>query len=149
MSAVKPAAVANAPDSSEGPRRDLAGALHEVSNSLTVVLGWLDAAKNRLDGGPAREAVEVALAHARLGHSIARRAIGAELEDEASVTRSALSVARESVLGVAPEAERIAVSVVVRDRAANDVLVQNASVVQQILVNLLLNAVHFSPRGEK
>lgn len=147
VSAVKPVAVANAPDSSEGPRRDLAGALHEVSNSLTVVLGWLDAAKNHLANGPARDAVDVALAHARLGHSIARRAIGAELEDESSVTRSALSIARESVLGIAQEAERSEVAVVVKDRAADDLLIQNSSVVQQILVNLLLNAVHFSPRG--
>jgi len=144
---VKPVAAANAPDSSEGPRRDLAGALHEVSNSLTVVLGWLDAAKSNLASGPARDAVDVALAHARLGHSIARRAIGADLEDESSVTRSALSIARESVLGITREAERKEVAVVVRDRAANDLLIQNSSVVQQILVNLLLNAVHFSPKG--
>ena len=27
------------------PERDLAGALHEVSNALTVVLGWLDSAR--------------------------------------------------------------------------------------------------------
>jgi CheY-like chemotaxis protein len=56
-------------------------------------------------------------------------------------------VAHESVLGVKQEAERREVDVIVKDRAANDVLVNNASVVQQILVNLLLNAVQFSPRG--
>lgn len=144
---MKPAAVVSAPDSSEKARTDLAGALHEVSNSLTVVLGWLDAAKNQIAAGPGREALEVALAHARLGHSIARRAIGADLENESSVTRSALSVAREAVLGVKQEADRKQVDVIVKDRAANDVLVGNASVVQQILVNLLLNAVQFSPRS--
>lgn len=145
--AVKPAARVSEPDSSEIPRSDLAGALHEVSNSLTVVLGWLDAAKEQIAVGPARDALEVALVHARLGHSIARRAIGAELEEESSVTRSALSIASESVLGVKPEAERREVEIIIKDRATNDVLVGDASVVHQILVNLLLNAVQFSPRG--
>jgi CheY-like chemotaxis protein len=144
---VKPAAVVSAPDSSETARTDLAGALHEVSNSLTVVLGWLDAAKNQIAPGTARDALEVALAHARLGHAIARRAIGAEIEDESSVTRSAMSVAHEAVLGVKQEADRKQVEVIVKDRAANDLLIGNSSVVQQILVNLLLNAVQFSPRA--
>jgi len=69
-------------------------ALHEVSNSLTVVLGWLDRAKSQMPHGEAHAAIDVALSHARLGHSIARRAIGAEVQ-EGNVTRSALSVARE------------------------------------------------------
>src|SRR6186713_767717 len=46
---------------------DLAGALHEVSNALTVVLGWLDVAYSRLEAGPARDAIDVARTHARLG----------------------------------------------------------------------------------
>src|SRR5689334_12172948 len=64
------------------PETDLAAALHEVSNALTVVLGWLDVAAARLPDGSAgaslSEALEVAQSHARLGHQIARRAIGAE-----------------------------------------------------------------------
>ena len=61
--------------------QDLAGALHEVSNALTVVLGWLDVAYSRLEAGPARDAVDVARTHARLGHGISRSAIGAEAPD--------------------------------------------------------------------
>jgi CheY-like chemotaxis protein len=128
-------------------RADLAGALHEVSNTLTVVLGWLDAAKSHVQSGAAHEAIDVALTHARLGHTIARRAIGAEAED-ASITRSALSVARDALLGVAQEAGRANVRVEIEDTAANDLLVSFAPIAQQILINLLLNAVHFSrPRS--
>src|SRR3569832_150888 len=80
------------------PERDLAGALHEVSNALTVVLGWLDnalaACAPALEGQPdadgtARQAIEIARTHASLGHAIARRAVGAPVS-EGSELRSAL-----------------------------------------------------------
>jgi CheY-like chemotaxis protein len=131
---------------SQEPGEDLAGALHEVSNTLTVVLGWLDAAKRDIPAGVAHEAIDVALSHARLGHAIARRAIGAEVPD-ANVTRSALSVARDAVVGVAQEAARRGVRVRTADEGSDDLLVVAAPVAQQILMNLLLNAVHFSPPG--
>ena len=137
---------ANVPGSNEPGASDLAGALHEVSNTLTVVLGWLDAAKTQVPSGGVYDAIDVALTHARLGHAIARRAIGAEVSD-AHVTRSALSLARDAVLGVAQEARRAQVQVEIRDHAAADLLVTAAPVAQQILVNLLFNAIHFSPRG--
>ena len=123
---------------------DLSGALHELSNTLTVVLGWLDAAKSELPRGTALEAVDVALCHARLGYSIARRAIGAEVDD-GDVTRSALSVARDATIGVSKEAQRANVRVLVEDCQTNDLLVLASPVAQQILINLLLNAIHFSP----
>jgi CheY-like chemotaxis protein len=143
--AVKPLGTESA-SPAEDPSADLAGALHEVSNSLTVVLGWLDRAKSQMPSGEAHDAIDVALSHARLGHTIARRAIGAEVQ-EGNVTRSALSVARDSMLGVAQEAAQREVSVVCDDEAINDLLVRAAPVAQQILINLLLNAVHFSPAG--
>jgi CheY-like chemotaxis protein len=117
-----------------------------VSNTLTVVLGWLDAAKSQVPSGAACEAIDVALSHARLGHTIARRAIGAEVE-HANITRSALSVARDAVLGVAQEGARRGVSIEVRDQATNDLLLGSAPVAQQILINLLLNAIHFTEAG--
>src|SRR3569832_1990582 len=74
------------------PERDLAGALHEVSNALTVVLGWLD---NALDAcAPesgsnmdvtARQAIEIASSHASLVHAIARRAVGAPVTEGAEL----------------------------------------------------------------
>ncbi|HEX3594645.1 MAG TPA: ATP-binding protein [Polyangiaceae bacterium] len=110
------------------------------------MLGWLDRAKSQLPSGEVEDAIDVALSHARLGHSIARRAIGAEIQ-ESNVTRSALSVARDALLGVAQEAACRGVAIACDDEAANDLLVRSAPVAQQILINLLLNAVHFSPPG--
>ena len=134
------------PASPADPSADLAGALHEVSNSLTVVLGWLDRAKSQVPRGELKDAIDVALSHARLGHSIARRAIGADTH-EGNVTRSALSVARDALLGVTQEAARRGVTVTCDDEATSDLLVRAAPVAQQILINLLLNAVQFSSPG--
>jgi len=103
-------AVAVAPPAAE---RDLAGALHEVSNALTVVLGWLDNARVSLDGA-ALEAVEVARAHASLGHAIARRAVGAPVTD-GSEMRGAISLVRDTVRGVSPIAQRRGVPMEIED----------------------------------
>jgi len=126
---------------------DLAGALHEVSNALTVVLGWLDVASTRQDPQAAHEAVEVARLHARLGHQIARAAIGAEVPERESEQRSARSVLSAAALGVTPQAERRAIRVLIDSGEPGHALVRNASVALQILTNLLLNAIDFSPEG--
>lgn len=132
-----------------GPVRDtdLAGALHEVSNALTVVLGWLDVACNRHDAHAIREAVEVARLHARLGHQISRSAIGAEIPERENEQRSARSVLSAAALGVTPQAERRAVHVLIDSEDPGHALVRNASSALQILTNLLLNAIDFSPEG--
>lgn len=127
------------------PERDLAGALHEVSNALTVVLGWLDNARASV-GGAALEAVEVARTHASLGHAIARRAVGAPVTDGTEL-RSALVLVRDTVRGISPIAERRGVRVEVADDVA-DALLPDPVIVQQILINLLLNALAFTPSGE-
>lgn len=123
---------------------DLAAALHEVSNALTVVLGWLDGARSSLPESPEREALEIALAHARLGYRIARRAIGADVSD-VERERCAAAVARDAVLAVTPEARRRRVQVRFVDRARGNELVSDAPSVLQILLNLMLNALAFSP----
>jgi CheY-like chemotaxis protein len=128
------------------PEPDLAAALHEVSNALTVVLGWLDGARSGLPVGVEREAVEIALAHARLGYRIARRAIGADVSD-VERERSAAAVARDAVLAVTPEARRSGVCIRLVDHCRGNELVADAPSVLQILLNLLLNALSFSPPG--
>src|SRR5690606_30305668 len=98
------AAEARAPSDPElDPERDLAGALHEVSNALTVVLGCLETAQGRASVAGLREAIDIARAHARLGYCVARRAIGAPLVDQ-EAEATALRVARETVIGVTPHA---------------------------------------------
>jgi len=127
------------------PEADLAGVLHEVSNALTVVLGWLDAARTKVGSGAALEAVEVARAHAQLGYRMARNAIGATVgvDDE----RCLHSVAREAALGVTQEARRNGVRVHVDFADAPDVELHDGMTAYQILMNLLLNAIAFTPVG--
>lgn len=146
MSVNSPQALRVALDSVQAAETDgdLAAALHEVSNALTVVLGWLDAASSEADAASVREALEVARVHARLGHRIARRAIGAEVPgDEAD--RGALGLAREAMLGVAQEAEKKGVQIKLDASIEDGVLLAHGAEAQQILLNLLLNAVAFSP----
>ncbi|HEX3851002.1 MAG TPA: hybrid sensor histidine kinase/response regulator [Polyangiaceae bacterium] len=126
---------------------DLAGALHEVSNALTVVLGWLEVASTRHEAGATREAIEVARLHARLGHQIARSAIGAEVPERESEQRSARSIVSAAALGVSPQAGNRAVRVAIDSLDPGHALVRDAGSALQILTNLLLNAIDFSPEG--
>ncbi len=137
------------PPPSGGSERDsdLAGALHEVSNALTVVLGWLDVASAEADPSAAHEAVEVARLHARLGHQIARAAIGAEVPVRESEQQSARSILNAAALGITPQAERRAVHVLVDAERSGHALVRNSGGALQILTNLLLNAIDFSPEA--
>ncbi len=139
------------PSASASPA-ELAAALHEVSNALTVVLGWLDIVGSRVQAGPARDALEVALSYARLGHGVARRAIGDGGGDGDGVggfaaERSAATLARAAVLGITPAAERKGVHLRFESTTSLDDWVADADAVAQILLNLLLNAVAFSPAG--
>ncbi|HET9932425.1 MAG TPA: ATP-binding protein [Polyangiaceae bacterium] len=128
--------------------QDLAGALHEVSNALTVVLGWIDVAHAKLPPGPEREALEVARTHARLGYRIARQSIGAEVAEPASTQGSAQSVARVAMTGVTPQAQRAGVRLVFDcDNPDAHTRVSDVGEALQILTNLLLNAIAFTPRG--
>jgi CheY-like chemotaxis protein len=128
---------------------DLAGALHEVSNALTVVLGWLDVASTRPEANAAREAIEVARVHARLGHQIARAAIGAEVPERENEQRSARSIVSAAALGVTPQAAHRAVRVLVDSVDPGHALVRDAGSALQIMTNLLLNAIDFSPEGSE
>jgi CheY-like chemotaxis protein len=128
---------------------DLAGALHEVSNALTVVLGWLDVASTRPEASAAREAIEVARLHARLGHQIARAAIGAEVPERENEQRSARSIVSAAALGVTPQAAQRAVRVLVDSVDPGHALVRDAGSALQIMTNLLLNAIDFSPEGSE
>jgi len=135
-------------DPPSGVQPELAGALHEVSNALTVVLGWLDVARQRMPAGSARDAVEVARTHAHLGHRIARSAIGAEPPQRGSSRRPARSVARAAVLAVSPQADGRGVALSLEDGANGHDLVRDVGAVLQILTNLLLNAISFTPAGK-
>jgi CheY-like chemotaxis protein len=130
------------------PERDLAGALHEVSNALTVVLGWLECARDEMPPSDiAKKAVEIAMFHAKLGRRLARKAIGddsEQLEDEADLD----SVVRDVCTGVEREALRRGISLLVRNEDSTRAKkIRGAPRLYQVLTNLLLNAIAMSPQG--
>lgn len=130
------------------PDRDLAAALHEVSNALTVVLGWLEEAR-AASGGNARaeKAIEIALSRALVGRDLARRAIGASVaafEEETDLASLVYDAAR----GVEQEAARKEAVVSLRIRPeAHQARVKDARAALQILTNLLLNAIAMGSRS--
>lgn len=132
----------------ELPERDLAGALHEVSNALTVVLGWLECAQEEMGKNDvAKRAVDIAMSHAKLGRRVARRAIGDDsdvLAEEADLD----TLVRDVVTGVEREAlrRRIALSVS-SDPTCRAKLLKGAPALFQVMTNLLLNAIALSPEG--
>lgn len=125
---------------------ELAHALHEVSNALTVVLGWLDVAHERALDGPTREAVELALGYARLGFGVARHAIGADPQDT-NDEQSAAGLARGAVLAVTPQAQNKGVLLRLDTATGVNDHVADSRAASQILLNLLLNAIAFTDRG--
>lgn len=126
---------------------DLAGALHDVSNALTVVVGWLEVALGKSAPHEVVEAIDVALSHARFGHRVARRAIGGGTGDLDAPCSDLQGVLDRSRQAVAPFAERRSIRVEVSGRVDADVLIESPDEATQILVNLLLNSLSFTPEG--
>lgn len=128
------------------PAHDLAAALHEVSNALTVVLGWAAAARRAEDVEQARGALDVVLARASQARDIARRAIGASAEPQAA--SSLASLVADAALGLSMEAKRADVAIEVHvEPGARGAEVGAGPSLLQVLTNLLLNAISFSPAG--
>lgn len=127
--------------------RDLAAALHEVSNGLTVILGWLEEAADLAGADvPAREAIEIAQQRARRAHRIARRAIGADSSRASAEPLAA--IVEECVSGLRPEAtKRVQVVEVSVHPTVADVTVDAGDKLLQVLTNLLLNALQATPDG--
>ena len=126
------------------PHRDLAGVLHDVSNALTVLLGWVGEARAP---GATPEAVAYALTiieqRARIARDLARHAIGSPRIDE---QREVGAIVREMAEALLVEAQRTGVRLVVT--GANSVAkVAGALDVSQVLTNLVLNALAHAPRG--
>jgi CheY-like chemotaxis protein len=132
------------------PRRDVTGALHDVSNALTVMLGWIGEARAQ---GASRESIADALRiveqRAREARDLARRAIGGAAppgDEEQSIG----VVVGEVMAALALEAQRAGVRLASRGLeadAARSIRVNAAADVSQVLTNLLLNALAYAPRG--
>lgn len=130
------------------PTTEHACALHEVSNALTVVLGWLDAGARAESLDAARDAISVALEHARRGLGLARGSIGASVET-LGVSRTAAGLLEFVSLSLAPHAEQRGVRIAVELGGGLEHRPRDEASLVQVLTNLGLNAIAFSPEGSE
>lgn len=126
------------------PHRDLAGVLHDVSNALTVLLGWVGEARAP---GATPDAVAYALTiieqRARIARDLARHAIGSTRIDE---QRPLGAIVDEIGKALVVEAQRTDVRLIVKSPEVT-ATVAGALDVAQVLTNLVLNALAYAPRG--
>jgi CheY-like chemotaxis protein/anti-sigma regulatory factor (Ser/Thr protein kinase) len=126
------------------PHKDLAGVLHDVSNALTVLLGWVGETR-AADATP--ETIAYALGiieqRARIARDLARHAIGGPRIDE---QRPVGELVTEVARSLRVEAARTGVTLRV---SGGDVgaTVTGALDVSQVVTNLALNAIAYAPRG--
>lgn len=136
------------PDVGPSSSEQVSCALHEVSNALTVVAGWLDMAARADTWEDAQRAIKVALEHARRGRVIARRGIGAEV-DAVQEARFASELALFAGRSIEPQAREHATSIRVDVDQGSAQRIDADGDALQILTNLLLNALQFSPPGSE
>ena len=131
----------------DDPKRDALGALHEVSNALTVLLGWVAEAR---DPSAAPEDVKHALRiveqRARAARDLSRRAIGAKVAAPGDAEVDSLLA--DVVESLRLEAERVQVKIA-RSGDARGCRVPLGEDLAQIVTNLALNAFAFSPKGSE
>ena len=126
------------------PHRDLAGVLHDVSNALTVLLGWVGEARAP-DATPESTAYALTIVEqrARIARDLARHAIGSPRIDE---QRAVGDIVEEVGRALVVEAQHTGARLVVKggDTAAK---VAGSLDLSQVLTNLLLNAFAYAPSG--
>jgi CheY-like chemotaxis protein/two-component sensor histidine kinase len=128
-------------------RPGAAEALHDVSNALTVLLGWLDQAATQADDPVfAARALGIARQKARDARDLARAAIGARTEPRAIEPISAAVMARDVVDTLSLEIERAGVTLELRTPDA-DLSIADDGWTAHALTNLIMNAIAFTPRG--
>ena len=132
------------PRPARAPHEDLRGVLHDVSNALTVILGWVNKAQES-ESLPTsvQEALDIVAMQARIAKSTARRAIGAAPSER---TASAFDLAEEVARALRVEAKTRSVRIRVHSTGA-EALLARADDAFSAVVNLVLNALAFSPAG--
>ncbi|HEY1956631.1 MAG TPA: ATP-binding protein [Polyangiaceae bacterium] len=130
----------------DDPKRDALGALHEVSNALTVLLGWVAEARDP-SAAPddVKNALRIVEQRARAARDMARRAIGAKVPPPGDADLDA--VLGEVVEALALEAERAQARIVRRGDAKSRVPLGED--MAQIVTNLALNALAYAPKGSE
>lgn len=134
------------PENRRDPHRDLAGVLHDVSNALTVLLGWVGETRAP-DATP--ETVGYALTiieqRARIARDLARQAIGAARIDE---QRPAGAIADEVTQALKVEASKVGATIVLTGADTASKLA-GAIDVSQVVTNLVMNAIAYAPDGSE
>ncbi|MEQ9322904.1 MAG: ATP-binding protein [Polyangiaceae bacterium] len=139
---------AGKPDGSEPePRYDLAAAVHETTNALTVILGWIDRAREQTTESEVAESLARAARYTRDARRHMRRAIGAD-EPEPE-PEDALAVAARVEEDLAMEARSASVDLAVDAAFADGIRtpIPHPDSAWQILTNIVLNAIAVSPMG--
>lgn len=119
----------------------LRGIIHDLSNALTVILGWAEEARGKDDATRAH-ALGIIEERARSAHVLARRAIGVNMGRDVA-TVSALCTKLGESLQVAAERRQVALAIDVRNCA--DLEVDGAADFEQVIQNLLFNAFEHAP----
>lgn len=128
----------------DDPHRDLRGVLHDVSNALTVVLGWVSEARAAgMSHERAAHALELAEESALAAKNLARRAIGGQFVEREAL---AMDVCRRVGRALAVEAAKSGVAIVC-DGTATTATIDLADDAEQILLNLAMNALAHAPEG--
>ena len=132
----------------DDPHADVGAALHDVSNALTIILGWVSEARvEPVDPTAVRHALQVIEDQARIARSLARTAIGAA-PVEVDVEEPLDAVVGTALGALSIEASLAGVELVSETRGVLS-RVARASDVRQIVTNVVLNALAFSPRGSR
>jgi CheY-like chemotaxis protein len=130
------------------PHQDVTGALHDVSNALTVLLGWVAEARDvRANPQQLDHALAVIEHRARSARNLARRAIGAQtpIDESDDLLDAVVDMVVDSL---SVEAQRIGVRLEVVRRCPG-LRVPLAVDAAQVLTNVLLNALEWTPRGSR
>ena len=144
----EPSKACDPSESMESKAARLEGALHDVANALTVMLGWLDLAEEQspLETSVAR-AIRMARQRGLHGRAIAVGAMG-HVGRVYEQPQACESFVREAIDSLEQYASRCGVvlheSV---DHEAALVGIAEPSCALEVLTNLLLNAIAFTPRG--
>ncbi len=127
----------------------LAGAVHDATNSLTVLLGWLERAAKG-DDVEAGRALERARDHALLVRQQMRQAIGAQpIEGTLTASRvSAPELLEDTYDDLQSEADQAGVELrTIGAETLSSHAAFEPNALTRVLTNILLNAIAVSPKG--